>query len=191
MPISREASYPLLSRQVAKDLGIEKKTSKEAILIAARRFKDKIKKEAVQEKEISKLLKNTEFEIKTKTIVVVIEKTLFPDGLIELEKEIKKQKGLFHAVEGVKAITIITSEKYLGEIKKTFKHNVLKVMTGMVSIILQSTPEIETTPGVMAYLYGLIGGNGINIYETLSCWTDTIFVIKEEDLGKVMDVLKF
>ena len=48
----RLLNYSSLSRLIAKELDIEKKTSKEAILIAARRFREKLKKELDHEKDI-------------------------------------------------------------------------------------------------------------------------------------------
>ncbi|MBT5022512.1 ACT domain-containing protein [Candidatus Woesearchaeota archaeon] len=186
-------NYSALSRLVAADLGVSnsKKSTNEAILIAARRFKDKLKNEAINEDKIVALLKETEFEIKTKTVVVVIEKLLFPERLLDLQKEIKRKRDLFHVIEGTRAIIVITSEKYLRDLKKSFRTNILSVTTELVSLVMQSSKKIETTPGVMAYVYSLFGENGINICETLSCWTDTIIVIHENDLAKAMTVLKF
>ena len=61
----------------------------------------------------------------------------------------------------------------------------------LAEITIKSPKEIETTPGTYAYLCSLFGENNINIIETLSCWTDTIFLVKEEDVGKVMGLLRF
>jgi len=61
----------------------------------------------------------------------------------------------------------------------------------LVEITIKSPEDIETTPGAYAYLCSLFGENNINIVETLSCWTDTIFLIKEEDAGKVINLMKF
>ena len=54
-----------------------------------------------------------------------------------------------------------------------------------------SAKQIETTSGVISYLYSLLGENNINILETLSCWTDTIFLVEEKDLSRVMEFLRF
>ena len=62
---------------------------------------------------------------------------------------------------------------------------------GLTLITIKSPEDIETTPGVVSYLYSLFGEHGINIVETMSCWTDTIFVVSEDDFPKAMRVLKF
>ena len=56
---------------------------------------------------------------------------------------------------------------------------------------IKSPKEIEQTAGIMGYLCSLLGENGVNIVEEMSCWTDTIFLVQEKDLGKVMELLKF
>lgn len=184
-------NYSKLARAIAKELGIEKKTSMEAILIAARRFAEKLKKEAVLEDKIMGLLKKSELEIKTKVIVVILDKLIYPDRLIDLEKAIKKDKGLFYSIEGTTAITVLTQEKYLQDIKKAFKGSILDVHQNLAMIVIRSPKEIEITPGVTAYLYSLFGEHGVNIVETMSCWTDVIFVIDEKDVAMAMQFLKF
>ena len=49
--------------------------------------------------------------------------------------------------------------------------------------------KIETTAGVVSYIYSLLSEKGINIYEEMSCWTDLMIVIDENDLGKTMNIL--
>ena len=41
--------------------------------------------------------------------------------------------------------------------------------------------NIETTPGVISHIYTLLGANGINILEEMSCWTDVMLIVSEKD----------
>ena len=77
------------------------------------------------------------------------------------------------------------------KIKQIFRNKILKENKNLVEVILKSPKQIETTTGVISYLYSLLGENGINIYETLSCWTDTIFLIEEKYLSRVVELLMF
>jgi aspartokinase len=43
----------------------------------------------------------------------------------------------------------------------------------------------------MAFIFSLFAEFNINIIETMSSWTDTIFVIEEKDIGKVMEIMRF
>jgi len=103
-------NYSALSRLISKELHIEKKTSKEAVLIASRRYKDKIFINCL-EGEILELFKNSRLEIKNKISVLIIEKNVYFEELIEIEKNIKKEKGIFFAIEGTKTITIIIQDQ--------------------------------------------------------------------------------
>lgn len=184
-------NYSKLSRKISKELNIEKKTSMEAILIAARRYAEKIKKEKVREEKIIDILKQSELEIKNKIIVAVIHKIFPPDSLIEFEKIIKKNGDTVYTIEGTKTYTIITSEKYLKDIKNKFVNKIIKLSKGQAMIIMKNPKDIEETTGFTAYLYSRFGEHGVNILETMSCWTDTILVIAEEDIATVMKFLKF
>lgn len=184
-------NYSKLSRIIAKELNMEKKTSIDAILIATRRYEQKIKKEIIREKKIIQILKESELEIKNKIIVAIIQKNISLESLIEVEKKIKKQGDVIYAIEGTKTYTIITSEKYLKSIEDKFGNKIIKTSKNQAMIIMKNPKGIEETAGFTAYLYSRFGEHGINILETMSCWTDTIFVICEEDIATVMKFLKF
>ncbi len=184
-------NYSKLTRQIASDLKIDLNENFDAILIACRRYSRKIKSEPTTESKIQDILKKSKVEIKNKIIVVVVEKSIYWDNLLNLEKEAKKKTEAFNIIEGTNAITIVTGEEFLEKIKKLFRNKIIKESKNLVEIIIKSPKEIETFPGVMSYLYSLFGEHGVNIVETMSCWTDTLFVIKEEDMGKVMGLLRF
>ncbi len=183
-------NYSKLSRLIADKLKIKKKSSFDAILIACRRYYDKIKKEKTLEAEIIDVVKKSKLEIKNKVVAIVIEKKAYFDNILTLEKEIKKKNEPFHIVEGSDSYTVITTSDFLDKIKELFKHNIKKINTDLIEIIIKSPRQIESTPGVISYLYSLFGENGINIVETMSCWTDTIFLIEQKDFEKVSKILK-
>jgi len=184
-------NYSKLSRKIAKELSIEKTTSIEAILIAARRYEDKIKKEKIREDKILEILKQSELEIKNKIIVAIVQKNFTTETLLDFEKKIKKSADIVYLIEGTKTYTIITSEKYFEEIKRTFSDKIIKTAKNQAMIIMKNPKGIEETTGFTAYLYSRFGEYGVNILETMSCWTDTIFVISEEDIATTMKFLKF
>lgn len=181
-------NYSSLSRQISNETGIKQF---DAILIACRRFSKKLKKESVLEDKIIEVLKKSKIETKNKIIAIVLEKDIFFNNLIDIEKEIKRKNDVIHIIESVNAITVVTTEDYLEKIEKTFKNKILSMNKDLVEITIKSPKELETIPGVASYLFSLFSEYGVNIVETMSCWTDTLFVIKEQDIGKIMQVLKF
>ena len=184
-------NFSSLSRKIASDMNLGRRKNFDAILIACRRFQGKLKNEEGLERKILSILKKSKIEIKNKMIAVVLEKDAYSGHLDSLEREIKKKKDIFRIIESISAITVITSEDFLQPIKRYFKNKIIVENKNLVEITIKSPEEIETTPGAYAYLCSLFGENNINVVETLSCWTDTIFLIKEEDAGKVINLMKF
>ena len=184
-------NYSSLTRQICTDLDLDVKSNFDAILIACRRYHRKIKAEATTEKKILDILKNSKIEVKNKINAIVLEKDIVFPNLLGIEKEAKKFLETFHIVEGTNAITIITSNDFAKKVKQVFRNKIIKENTNLVEVILKSPKQIETTSGVISYIYSLLGENNINVFETLSCWTDTIFLVEEKDLSKVMEFLRF
>ena len=184
-------NYSSLSRQIASELNLSLKKNFDAILIACRRFRRKLKKEDASENRIIKILRQSKIEIKNKIIAVVLEKDIYFGNLLSLEKDIKKTNEIFRIIESTSAITIITTEDFLDLIRKYFKNKIILENNNLAEITIKSPKEIETMPGTYAYLCSLFGENNINIVETLSCYTDTIFLVKEENIGKAMNLLRF
>lgn len=184
-------NYSSLARFIAKDLNIEKTTSKEAILIAARRFEEKLKKDISYEKKIKDLLSNSEIEIKNKICVFILEKNIYFEKFIEIQKIIRKESGTLFISEGSNNYTIIVQERFSGLIEKSFKLKIIKKTKDLALINFKSPKEIEQTRGVVSYLTSLFNENNVNILEFLSCWTDTFFIINSEDVNKTLNFLRF
>ena len=184
-------NYSSLTRNICKDLNLDLNKNFDAVLIACRRYYRKVSKEPVLEDKIINILKGSKLEVKTKIVVVLVEKNIYYGNLIELQKEVKKKSELFHIIEGSNTTTIITAHEFLGVVKKLFKNKIIKISEGLAEVILKSSEDMENTPGVVAHLSTLLAENGINIIETMSTWTDTLFVIAEKDIARVMGLLRF
>ncbi len=184
-------NYSSLTRQICSDLDLNLKKNFDAVLIACRRYFRKIKSEATTEKKIIDILKNSKIEVKNKINSIILEKNIVFANLLELEKEAKKFLETFHIIEGTASITIITTDDFSKKVKQVFRNKIIKEYPNLVEVILKSPREIVTTAGVISYIYSLLGENGINVVDTLSSWTDTIFLVEEKDLSRVMEFLRF
>ncbi|MBI2574983.1 ACT domain-containing protein [Candidatus Woesearchaeota archaeon] len=181
-------NYSALSRMIGAELGIK---SFDAILIACRRYAVKLKGEVVLEKRIIGIVKGSKVEVRNKVAVAVIEKSIYHDDLLKLEKEIKKKRENMHLIEGANAITIVTSQDFLPLIRQLFRGEIISISKDLAEINIKSPLEIESTPGVLSYLCSLFSDHSINIVENMSCWGDTMFVIREADMLKAIDALRF
>lgn len=184
-------NYSALARKIAHEHGLDQRKSFDALLVACRRYYRKISKEEILENKIVKLLKDTKLEVKNKIVVVLIEKDIYYNHLIELHRLAREKTEVFHIIEGSSTITIITSHEFLDNIRKVFRRKIIRVTQNLVEVRLKSPEYLEQTLGVVAYLYTLLADKGINIIETMSTWTDTLFVISEKDVAKAMEELSF
>ncbi|OVE74501.1 hypothetical protein BVX95_02210 [archaeon D22] len=178
-------NYSALSRLISEELKLTNKTSLDAILIAARRYQEQLTKEKSYEKDAIKLLKKAELEINNKITIIIFEK----NGE-DIETVKKDTKGIFHFIEGSECDMIITQERNEEKIKSKLK-KIVKINNNLALLNLQTPNTIEDTPGVVSYLTSKFSENGVNIVEFLSCWTDNMFAIKEEDLEKAIRFLRF
>ncbi len=181
-------NYSKLARQIIEDFGL-KKMDFDAVLVALRRLEYKLQKKKSFERAIRNLLKESSLEIKNKIMVCIVQKG--SHNIPELQKVIKKRNGELHIVEGMKVMTLITNQEFEGAVNSYLKNKIIKKSKDLVEIMLRSPETLEDIPGVVGYLYSLFGDNNINIVETMSCWTDTIFVIEEKELQRVIQLLKF
>lgn len=183
-------NYSALARVIGKELGIQKKASMEAILIAARRFKDKIKGPVLDER-IAGLFRAINIDIKNNIVICTLDKNVYPDSLIEIEKAIKREKELFFSIEGTKTITLIIQKKNTNLLERRFKNNIIKKEENLSLITLSHTPSVEGTPGVLYHLFNLFFEHEINIEEFMSCHRDTLIVVQSKNIPKLMKFLKF
>ena len=184
-------NYSSLARLISKELKIEKKTSVEAILVAARRLSQKLEKEISHENKIRDLLSKSELEIKNRIIVYVLDKEIGVEKVGTLQSKVMKERDKFYLIEGSNNYTLLIQEKYSELVKNFFISHIIKETKNLALITIKTTKEIENTPGTMAFLTSLFSENNVNIIELLSCWTDTLFVVDSKDVAKTMNFLKF
>lgn len=184
-------NYSALARMIAHELSIEKKTSNEAILVAARRFKEKLQKEQAHEGKIRAILTQSEIEIKNKIVVFILERNFTWETIQGIEKRVRSSAGTFYLLEGSDNYTLIIQERFSSDVTDRLRHKVIKTHKQLALINFKSPKTIENTHGVLAYLTSLFAENGVNVVEFLSCWTDTLFVIDADAVGKAIDFLQF
>lgn len=96
----------------------------------------------------------------------------------------------FHMIEGISAITLIFDQKILDKIESTFhKTEVLDKRKKLAAVILRSPTELISTPGCLLTFVNAISRRDINIEETMSCFTDTIFLLAMDDVSKAFAAL--
>jgi aspartokinase len=174
-------SYSSLARLIMKDLNID---NEEALMIACRRYADKLSVTSDHEKDILKILKDSRLEMRTKICIVTAKNDwTVLHKMDNLFKDLWNENSIMQVVQSASAVTIIADRLLKDRIMDTVgRFNVIKIRENLVEIAVKSPEKIVDTSGVIAYLITNLSDGGINIEETVSCHTDTIFIVKESDM---------
>jgi len=84
-------------------------------------------------------------------------------------------------------ITYILRHEDVG--KLTHLKQVHKIEENASLISISSSEDIEDTPGVISMMLGSLAAEGINVLEFISCYTDTLMVVKQADAAKAYEIL--
>lgn len=167
-------NFSSLARKISLELfGNIKKVN--AIKMAL--FRHSLKLSKIQdnlEDQIMNVLRKSSLTIKTKVSVLIS------------SREVPSLKYLSY-VESSGTITYIVEDNELEKIKKS-KFS-LNTETTLNLIVVHSPPSIEETPGVISYLIDSLSSEGINIVEFVSCYTDTLLVIRQADTSRAQEIL--
>lgn len=179
-------NYSALAREICK---ISKIDAFDAVLIACRRYRARHRSRLQQEKKIMALVASSKVRMRNKIAVAIVEKGKSLEKALGLQKLIRKQRGDFNLIEGEEVLVIVTNIEYIPLLRETFGQAIKRITKDLVQIAMIFDEKLETTSGVVSYLYRLFAENSINILEEMSCWTDVMVVLDEKDAGKAMQVL--
>lgn len=180
-------NYSSLARQIMSDLGIK---NEEAIMIACRRYAAKLGTQD-HESKILHILGNSRLEMKTRMCIVTAKNDWAVLHRLEMVfRKLLNEKSTMQVIQSTHAITVIADEKLKEEvIAAVGKENVIRVRKDLVEIAVKSPESIVETSGVFSYLASNLAEGGINVVETVSCHTDTIFIVRENDMIQAYSIL--
>jgi hypothetical protein len=174
-------NYSSLARMIMKDIGVD---NEEAVMIACRRYASKLSLTTNHEMDILSVLKDSRLEMRTKTCIITAKNDWSVlHKMDNLFKDLWNENSIMQVVQSASAVTIIADKMLKDRITDTVgRFNIIKVRENLVEIVVKSPEKIVETTGVIAYLITNLSDAGINIEETVSCYTDTIFIDGEIDM---------
>ena len=101
-----------------------------------------------------------------------------------------KQEGFLQVSEGLSSITLIYDQLLRREILRTFdKKQMLEDTPNLAAIIVHSPEEVVVTPGCAVQFVSQVSRRRINIEDIVGCYTDTVIVVKNEEVGRAFAAL--
>jgi len=170
----RTVNYSALARKISLEAFASKRNAN-AIKMALVRLSARMQeREENLEGKILKLLKESSLSIRSKIAVAIS------------AREIAGIKYL-SSVESNGAITYVLEEKELQKLHR--QKSIIKMERNLNLISIHSPPSLEETPGVVAHLLSSLAGEGINVIEFISCYTDTLLIVRAADTTRAYEIL--
>lgn len=174
----------LIKPKVEKDLG--HKVNFESLVTSVKRVKPRLQ---LAQGGIEGVLARSVVNVRTDVAKLNLEKS---KRSLEAARNIMAtyQEEFLQISESNSAITMIFDQKLLEDILKKFSDDdILDEQSDLAAIIVHSPTEIVRTPGVVLSVYAKIAENHVNIEDTVSCFTDTIVVIRMDEVARTFSTL--
>lgn len=182
------ANYSAIARILKPKVeeALSSKVKLESIITSVKRARASYKPRL---ENMTRTIAESVIHLRTDVAKVSVEKT--KKNLEIMRTAVTKFPGEFLQVsEGVSAITLVFNQKMFENVYSMFrKANIVDERQNLAAIVVQSPPRIIDTPGCAIAFYTPVSRRHINIEETMSCFTDTILVLRMEDVGKAFTAL--
>jgi hypothetical protein len=182
------ANYSAIARMLRPKVEetLRRKVKLESLITSVKRARTSY---SSREENMTRIIAESVIHLRTDVAKVSVEKT--KRNLEMMRKVLTKFPGEFlQVLEGVSAITLILDQKMFDNVYSIFrKEDILDERQKLAAIVVQSPREIIDTPGCAIAFYNPVSRRHINIEETMSCFTDTILVLRMEDIGKAFTAL--
>jgi hypothetical protein len=100
------------------------------------------------------------------------------------------QEDFIQVSESLSYITLIFDDRLHSKVKRSLAAaEVFDEGEGEAAITVHSPEEIVTTPGCISAFYNHLFRRSINVEDTVSCYTDTIMLVRMKDASRAFEAL--
>jgi len=183
----RIGNYSAIARRVSSDLGVP---ATDAVLAACRRYARK-RSELAMESGVHRLMRRSRIETRTKVAALTLSQGAdVLQRLGDIVEELLDEGLLCRVIQVSRGTVVIVDEDSVPRVLHQIRESqLISVRKNLVEVAVTSPESIEETPGLLRHLAGVLAAQGINIVEALSCYTDTIFLLHEDDLTGSLSAL--
>jgi len=180
-------NHSAIARRIAEDLG---SPATVAILAACRRY-PRGRGESSREAGIRRVMRKSRIETRTKVAAVTLSQGAdVLQRLGDVVEELLDESLLCRVIQVSRGTVVIVDEDSVPRVLRRLREaQLISVRKNLVEVAVTSPESIEETPGLLRHLSGVLAAQGINIVEALSCYTDTIFLLHDDDLTPALSAL--
>ena len=182
-------NFTSLARKIRGETGL---VNQEAVEVACRRYQRTMRTDRPLEQRVLEVVRGSRLEVRTRVAIVTARNDWDMLGqVLEAGRSLlADRRHLLQLLEGPGALTILCEEDLVDAVLAAIgKRSTLAVHTQLCALTVRSPEVIVETPGVLAFLAGALFRAGINSLELMSVYTDSTFVVREQDVLHAFQVL--
>jgi hypothetical protein len=168
------------------EASVNHKVNIESLITSIKRIRGDYKAPPV---DVTRIISGSMINVRTDIAKISIENT--KRSLETVRKMLAvNQEEFIQVSESISAITLIIDQRMIEKIITPFNGDViLEKEINLAAIIINSPETIVKTPGCLTAFYNQVSRRHVNIEDTVSCFTDTIIVVKMKDVGQAFAAL--
>jgi hypothetical protein len=182
-------NFTSLARRIRAETGL---LNQEAVEVACRRYRRQMRVDQPLEQRVLEVVKASRIEVRTRVVIITVPNDWELLGqVLEFGRSlISDRRNLLQLLQGPGALTILCEEDLAESILASIGRTAAIAVHRQLSALTVRSPEaIVETPGVLAFLSGSLYRAGINSLELMSVYTDSTFVVREQDVLHAFRVL--
>ena len=168
------------------EASIDHKVNMESLITSIKRIRGDYKAPPA---DVTRIISGSMINVRTDIAKISIENT--KRSLETVRKMLAvNQEEFIQVSESISAITLIIDQRMIEKIITPFNGDViLEKEINLAAIIINSPETIVKTPGCLTAFYNQVSRRHVNIEDTVSCFTDTIIVVRMKDVGQAFAAL--
>ena len=168
------------------EASVNHKVNIESLITSIKRIRGDYKAPPV---DVTRIISGSMINVRTDIAKISIENT--KRSLETVRKMLAvNQEEFIQVSESISAITLIIDQRMIENIIAPLNGDViLEKEINLAAIIINSPETIVKTPGCLTAFYNQVSRRHVNIEDTVSCFTDTIIVVKMKDVGQAFAAL--
>ncbi|PSG99007.1 MAG: hypothetical protein BRC29_02665 [Nanohaloarchaea archaeon SW_7_43_1] len=177
---------------------VEEKTGREqvnldSIVVAIRRYEDELSLKDSWTERIQRVLEGSELSMAGDIVYYTLPRERkYHELVLEAYDQIDRRSGdRIYLLQSDSEIGIVTNKSNLNLIEnKVDKKDIKHIERNAAIVVLDSPEEVLEANGILSYLTEKIIGNGIGVLEMFSTYTETVFLVREEQSTQLYSTLR-
>ena len=184
-------NFTALARRIQSERELP---NEEAVTIACRRYQRGLAEESPAALAIRSIIGQSRLQVQSRLAIVRIRDDWeIVDRLLEVGRSAlpgPHPRRVFQLFQGTQAITILCEEAFLSTLLPEIPTRARVALERSLAVIaFRSEPAVAETPGVLARMVEALYRRGINCLETVSVYTDSLFVFRDRDVIRAYQAL--